>query len=149
MATTYSFKDLSGAFTHPLTTPYVFAGKIGLGQITISMSTDKSVHDVSADGSVMISAIPGDHGHVAIEAQQTSDLHAFLLSWYNLIKTAMDAGDLTNWATASMTLRNLVDGSVHTITGISPAKIPDKTYAAQGGKITWTLMAADIQSVTA
>jgi len=80
--------------------------------------------------------------------QQTSALHAFLLAWYNAVKTAMLGGDVTNWATASVTFRNLVDGSIHECTGVSPSKIPDKVYAAQGQHLTWVLMAADIQSVT-
>lgn len=148
MSTTYSFKDTSGAFVHPLVGPFTFAGKIGLGQFTLSMSTEKSVHDVSADGHVMISAISGDNGNVAIEVQQTSRLHTFLMSWYNAVKTLMDQGNVQNWATATLTVRNIVDGSTHVCRGISPSKIPDKTYAAQGQRITWTLMCADIQNLT-
>lgn len=145
--TTYSFKDLTGAFAHPLAGTYAFVGQKGLGQISISMSTEKTAHDVAADGSVMVSHIAGDNGSVSIEVQQTSDLHAFLLTWYNLIKTAAQNSDVSNWATGAITMRNLVDGSTHIVKGISPSKNPDKTYAAQGGRITWALMAADIQSV--
>lgn len=146
--TTYSFKDSSGAFTHPLAGAFVFAGQIGLSQLHVAMLTEKSAHDVAGDGTVMVSAIAGDNGNVAIEVQQTSALHAFLLAWYNLIKTALLAGDATDWATAAITIRNTVDGSSHVCTGVSPSKIPDKVYAAQGQRITWTLMAADIQNVT-
>ena len=146
--TTYSFKDTSGAFTHPLAGAFPFSGQIGAGQFTISMSTEKSVHDVASDGAVMVSAISGDNGNVSIEVQQTSDFHAFLLAWYNTIKTAMDNGDVTTFASATLTLRNIVDGSTHICRGITPSKVPDKVYAAQGQRITWTLMCADIQNVT-
>lgn len=146
---TYSFKDLSGAFAHPLAGAFIFQGQIGMGQITIAMATEKTTHDVAADGTVMVSFISGDNGSLQIEAQQTSELHAFLLNWYNLIKTAADLGDVSNWASAALSFRNILDGSVHVITGVSPNKIPDKVYAAQGGKITWHLMAADVQSTTA
>jgi hypothetical protein len=36
---------------------------------------------------------------------------------------------------------------VHTLTGVSFDKIPDKPYQAAGQKITWKLMAASITSV--
>src|SRR5579871_3941530 len=145
--TTYSFKDLSGALAHPVAGQFPFAGQIGMGQITVTMNTERTTHDLAADGSIMVSYIAGDNGQIAIEVQQTSDLHAFLLAWYNGIKSAADAGDPTEWASAAVTLRNVVDGSQHVCTGVSPSKIPDKVYAAQGGKITWVLMCADIQSV--
>jgi hypothetical protein len=148
MSTTYSFKDSSGAFTHPLAGAFLFAGEIGMGQFTVAMATEKSLLDTAADGNIMISAIAGDSGHVAIECQQTSDIHEFLLGWYNLIKTALNNGDVINWATAALTIRNIVDGSTHICTGVCPSKIPDKVYAAQGQRISWQLMCADIQSVT-
>ncbi len=146
---TYSFKDVSGAFAHPLAGAFIFGGQIGMGQISISMATDKTSHDVAADGTVMVSFISGDNGAIDIEVQQTSELHSFLLAWYNLIKTASDLGDVSNWASAAITIRSLLDGASHVIQGLSPSKIPDKVYAAQGGKITWHLMAADVQNLTA
>ncbi len=145
--TTYSFKDLTGAFVHPLVGSYILGGgNIGMGQITISMTTDRTMQDVASDGSVMVSYIAGDNGSVSIEVQQTSDLHNFLLTWFNACKTAADLGEVFTWAAAAMTIRNIIDGSVHTITGISPGKIPDKVYASQGGKITWMLPAARVIS---
>lgn len=143
--TTYSFKDLTGAFIHPLVGSYVLGGgNVGLGQITVSMTQDRTQQDVAADGSVMVSYMPGDNGTISIEVQQTSDLHGFLLAWFNACKTAADAGDVLNWAAAAISIRNLVDGATHTATGISPGKQPDKSYAAQGGKITWVLPCARI-----
>ena len=145
MATTYSFKDLTGAFVHPLVGSYILAGgNIGLGQVTIAMTQDRTSQDVAADGSVMVSYLPGDNGTISFEVQQTSDLHNFLLNWWNACKTAADLGDVLNWAAGAVSLRNLLDGSLHTATGISPGKRPDKVYAAQGGKITWVLPAARI-----
>jgi hypothetical protein len=146
--TTYSFKDTSGAFAHPSVGAFTLnGGNIGLGRITVSMTTEKSVQDVASDGSVMTSFISGDNGTAQIEVQQTSDLHAFLLSWYNQIKTLADAGDVTLWAAGTLTLRNLVDGTSHYLSGISPTKLPDKVYEAHGQKLVWTLMAADAQQI--
>ncbi len=145
MSSTYSFKDLTGAFVHPLVGSYVLGGgQIGLGSLTVAMTQDRTVQDVASDGSVMISYIAGDNGTISIEVQQTSSLHDFLLSWFNACKTAADLGDVSNWAAASVSIRNMIDGSMHTATGVSPGKMPDKTYQQQGQKITWVLPAARI-----
>jgi len=146
--TIYSFKDLSGSFSHPLVGAYPLnGGNIGLGQITVVMTTEKSIIDIAADGSTMISYIAGDNGTVTIEVQQTSIFHDFLLQWYNSIKTNADLGDVSLWASASITLRNIVDGTMHTLLGVAPTKIPDKVYAAQGGKITWNMLVAESSQV--
>lgn len=143
--TTYSFKDLAGVIVHPYTGSYILGGgNIGLGQVTVEKTTDRTAHDIAADGSVMVSYIPGDNGTITIEVQQTSDLHNFLQSWFNLCRTAADNGDPSQWASAAISLRNLVDGSHHTATGVSPGKEAAKSYSSQGGKITWVLPAARI-----
>lgn len=141
----YSFKDLAGTFVHPLAGTFTFRGQQGLGQITITNSTDRSAQDVSADGAVMVSYIAGDNGTAALEMQQTSPLHKFMLAWYNLCKTAADNGDISAWASAEMHLRTIVGGQVFNLIGISPSKAPDQPFAAQGQKITWSLMVADLQ----
>jgi hypothetical protein len=146
MGRTYSFKDLTGSFTHPLVGDFPFAGQIGMGQATVDMATDRTTHDLAADGTVMPSYIAGDNGSISIEVQQTSDLNSFFLQWLNACKTEADAGNPTNWAAGALTLRNTVDGSGHDCNGISPQKFPARTYAAGGGKFTWVLMAADIQN---
>ena len=146
LGTTYSFKDLVGVLVNtaygvsfPLT-----GGNIGLGQITISMSTERTVHDVAADGTVMPSYVAGDNGTVAIEVQQTSNLHHELLSLYNLSVTAANADDVSGWAGTQISFRTLLDGSTHLLTGVSFGKIPDKPYQAHGAKLTWQLLAANI-----
>ncbi len=143
--TTYSFTDLTGVFQHPLAGTFILGGgNIGLGQISISMTQDRTAQDVAADGGVMVSYVPGDNGTCSIEVQQTSALHGFLLNWFNLCKTAADNGDVGNWAAASLTLRNLVYGCIHQLNRMSPGKVTDNVYQAQGQKITWTLPAARV-----
>lgn len=145
--TTYSFKDLTGAFVHPLAGSYIFAGgQVGVGQITITNATDRTAHDTAADGSVMVSYIAGDSGGATIEVQQTSTLHDFLLGWFNAVKTSAELGAVGPWAAGILRLHNTIDGSTHTLTGVSPSKVPDKTYAAQGGRVTWSIMAARVDN---
>lgn len=150
ISATYSFKDTSGSLTNPILAgaPIVFAGEIGMGQFVVSMHTDRTVMDTASDGTIMPSYIAGDSGDIAIEVQQTSILHQLLLGLYNLLKIAADAGDVSNWAASALSLRNVVDGSQHILTGVAFSKIPNKVYTAQGQKITWTLMAANVQNFT-
>lgn len=142
--TTYSFLDLAGAVAHPDLGAYEFTGE-GVGEVVIAMTTEQTTHDTAADGSVMVSKVAGDNGTVTITCQQTSNVHKWLLAAYNALKVA----DVSAWAQMAATLRNVSDGTSHVITGISFQKVPDKSYKAQGQQVSWVLMAANIQSVTA
>lgn len=142
--TTYSFTDLAGAIAHESLGAYSFTGE-GVGSVVVAMATDKTAHDVAGDGSVMVSKIAGDNGSITINCQQTSNVHKWLLAAYNALKVA----DVDQWARMGATLRNTGDGTSHVIQGMSFQKIPDKSYQAQGQMVSWVIMAADIQSVTA
>ena len=140
--TTYSFLDLSGAIVSPDLGAYIFTGQ-GVGQVTVSMDTERTAHNVGADGAVMVSKVAGHSGKVQIQCQQTSRVHKWLLAAEN----AMYLADVENWAGISATLRNASDGTTHVCTGMSFGKVPDKVYQAEGQMVTWTLWAASIQSL--
>ncbi len=140
---TYSFLDMAGAIASEEVGAYIFTGK-GVGQLTIVMQTELTAHNVAADGSVMVSKIAGRNAQIQIQCQQTSELHKWLLLAHN----ALTLADTSAWAGMSATLRNTSDGTSHLITGISFGKIPDKTYTAQGGMVTWVLWAAEVLSLT-
>ena len=149
IGTTYAFKDLTGSLTNETfgTSFLITGGNIGNGNITISMATDRSAHDVGADGTVMGSYISGNNGTVAIEVQQTSTLHHELLDLYNRCVTAAENSDVSGWMDTTISFRTMLDGSQHILSGCSFTKIPDKSYQANAQKLTWTLMAADIVNV--
>jgi hypothetical protein len=111
------------------------------------MATERTVLLTAADGTILISAIAGNSGHVNIQVQQTSQLHQFLLNWLNAKLAKLNNGDVTTWAGATMSLRNVTTGTGHTCSGVAPSKMPDYPYAAQGQNITWMLPCADIQNV--
>lgn len=143
---TYSFKSLTGVLTNPvfgITIPLT-GGNIGIGSITIRMTTARTSHDVAADGTVMPSYIAGDNGEVDIQVQETSAIHGALLALYNLCVLAADNEDVLGWAANAISFTLLIDGSIHTLTGVSFDKIPDKPYEASGQKMTWKLMAANV-----
>ncbi len=145
IGTTYSFKDLTGVLNNPLLPiPFqIVGGNIGQGQITIRMLTQRTEHEVGADGVVMPSYIAGANAEVTIELQQTSDLHHALLGLYNDLAMSADGGDVSSWAATVLSLRTIFDGALHNLSGMSFQKIPDKPYATKGQNVTWVLMAAD------
>lgn len=144
---TYSFMDTALTMAHPDLPPFVLQAEIGFHQATVVMATEKTIQDKAADGGIMITAVAGKNGTIALEMQQTSELHAFLLEWYNLLDTQMTNGDVSKFASMTVLLRNLVDGSQHVATGVSPSKPPDKPYGEQGQHITWVLHCARIDNL--
>jgi hypothetical protein len=143
---TYSFKDLVGMLTNPAfgVAFTLTGGNVGFGAMTITMATERTAHDVAADGTVMPSYIAGNNGSLELEIQQTSPLHHLLLALYNQLATAADNDDLSGWAATTISFRTLLDGSTHVADGVSFAKIPDKPYQAAGQRVRWHLMAANI-----
>ena len=149
LGVTYSFKSLVGVLVNPafgVTIPLT-GGNIGVGSITIRMATTRTTHDVAADGTVMPSYIAGNNGDIDIQVQETSVIHRALLSLYNLAVLAANNDDVFGWAATSISFTLLIDGSTHLATGVSFEKIPDKPYEASGQKITWKLMAANIENL--
>lgn len=144
MASTYAFKSIVGAFTDPDVGVYTFAGQEGVKHITIVNATDRTVHDTAADGTVMVSYVSGASGAFEVECQQNSSLNQFLVDWANAKFTLSENGDSTTFASAAIKVQDIVSGASHTLTGVSPLKVPDKPYGASGASVTWRLMAANV-----
>jgi len=139
VSTTYSFADLNVVFQHNAIGQYV-ANSEGIGTITVTMTTDRTTHDVAADGAIMISKVLGRNGSIAIAIQQTSALDAWLKRWYNYT----EAATADQWAGMTISMTNQLTGEQITLAGVSAQKLPDRPYQAQGQQVTWTLMAADV-----
>ena len=142
--TIYSFMDVILTFVHPVAGTFTANGNIGAGRFIVTNTTDHTVMAVSSDGATMVSAVPGLLGNLAIEMQQTCAFHKFLLNWSNILLTALQQNDVSNWATASVEIRSVTDQSVHILTGVAPQKQADKTYEATGQNVTWNLPAATV-----
>jgi hypothetical protein len=141
MPSTYAFKNVIGSFTDPDVGTYTFQGQQGVKQLTVYNATDRTVHDTAADGTIMISYVSGASGALEIETQQQSSLHEFLVNWANIKYTNAENANATNFAAAAVKVQDLLSGAIHTLTGVSPMKIPDKGYGASGAMVTWRLMA--------
>lgn len=136
----YSFEDVSVVFSHPNVGQFIASGE-GLGSITTDMTTDRTTHEVAADGTVMVSKIKARNGTVSVVTQQTSSLHQWLVKFYNYLETA----DSSEWARGKIIIRTPAMKELETCTGVSPTKLPSNPRQAQGQNLTWSLMAADIQ----
>lgn len=142
--TTYSFADVSMVISHPSVGQFVATGA-GLGSISTSMAQDRSAHDLSADGSVMVSKIKGRNGNHTISVQQTSELNKWLLKLYNYLEQA----PTSEWAGIKIIIRASAMQDLIRSTGVSFQKLPDKPFQAQGQQVSWVLMAADIDQTVA
>lgn len=138
---TYSFLDTILNIAFPSGAMSI-TGK-GVGNITVTMSQERSAIDRAADGNIMISKIAGNDGVLNISVQQTSDAHKFLLAMYNALIVAPPS----LWAQGAGILRSISDNTTMSFAGLCFQKLPDKPYDMQGAKITWTLLAGDIQQM--
>ena len=135
----YGFGDVTASFAYGGRTKSSTGA--GIGSIGISMAGDKTAHDVAADGAVMVSKLAGKNGTITIAIQQTSELHEWLMKWYKYIESEAPLSEFASM-TITITSKNL---GVETVcTGVSPQKLADRSYQAQGQHVTWNLMAAEI-----
>ena len=139
MYNTYSFEDVTASFEHPGVGAASSTGA-GIGSISTAMTNDKTTHDIAADGTVMISKIAGSSGTVAVTVQQTSQLQKYFMKWYNYVTTAPAA----EWAKMTITIKSANLGDSTVCVGVSPQKLADRPYQAQGQQVTWNLMCAEI-----
>lgn len=140
MNNVYSFSDVNVTISHPSVGQKILNGE-GLGSISVNMANDKTIHDVAADGKVMVTKVNAENGAISVSIQQTSSLNTWLLKWYNYLKAAKGS----EWAKTQITIRNTTLGELITATGVSPQKLADRPYQQQGQQVVWNLMAADIQ----
>ena len=138
----YSFNDVSCSFSHPNVGSKSTTGA-GTGSIATSQATAKTIHEVAADGRVLISKVAGDNGTIVVSIQQTSEIHQWLLkNWYNYINGSN--ASTADWAAMVVTINDKNSNLVITATGVSPEKVADIPYQAQGQMVSWNLMAAEI-----
>jgi hypothetical protein len=137
---TYSFQDIDISINHPSVGSFSANGE-GTGSIAVNMANDKTVHDLAADGTVMITKVKTRSGTMAVVVQQSSGVNNFLTKLSNFL----DSAPASDWALTNITIRSKATKEIITGTGVSPQKIADKNFQATGQNYTWNLMCADIQ----
>ncbi len=138
---TYSFEDTTVTISHPAIGSYSAYGT-GIGQVTLSMSNDITMHDVAADMAVVVSKIPKNNGTVNFEVLQSSDFNVWLKKFYNYLMNS----DTSQFALATIVITNSSTGDHYTCTGVSPQKMPDNNFQSQAQNRTWTMMCAHIDT---
>lgn len=139
---TYSFTDITATLSHLSYGSYSLNGD-GTGDMTVNKTTDRTVQDVAADGHIMISKIAGNNGSVVINAQQSSGLHNWLQGLFNYLVGA----STKEWAQLTMNINSLVMHKTYVCTGGAFVKEPDEPFQAQGQRVAWTILFADIQKL--
>ena len=139
MYSVYSFNDIAISLNHPSVGAYSAVGE-GIGDVTISYAADRTAHDVSSDGYVMVSKIKNRSGNITLNVLQVYGFNDYLYKWWNYIEQA----PASEYADMTITLRSISGTDNIVLTGVAPQKPADKPFQAQGQTVSWTLMAADI-----
>ncbi len=135
--TTYSFANAALVISHPALGQYTATGT-GIGTISITPTTDRTAHDVAADGSVMISKVEGANATIALNIQQTSYFNAWLQRAFNYAVQAAPS----EWAAFTATLRAPNQKLTISLKGLSFQNNPARQLQAQGQEGAWSMMAA-------
>ena len=136
----YSLPDCKTVLSHP-DVGTANLHQCGTGRIVVSSAGDLSSHTNTADGYVVVNRLKSSHGMITIEVPQNSSADEFLRKWSRFLKN-------TESYLFALTALNIVD-SMGRFTiyceGVTPQKIPDRTYDATSGMVSWVLLAAVIK----
>ena len=138
--TVYSFSDVRVVLYHPNVGQCVLSSQ-GLEKTSIAASGDLSSHTATADGYVVVNRLKSSHGMITLEVPQNSSADEFLRKWARYLKH-------TESYLFAQTALNIVDSAGNftvTCEGVTPQKIPDRTYDAACGMVSWVLLAATVK----
>lgn len=130
---TYSFFDVVATINGP-------GGSFPLGNtaqaseegITISMVEDKDTMTIGADGAVMHSLHAGKGGTVTVRLLKTSPVNQQLSQMYSLqtLSSGLHGSNI-------IVVSNPQTGDIITCNSVAFSKLPDITYAKEGGMNEW------------
>lgn len=136
---TYSFEDTTCTIQHPSLGSYSAFGT-GIGTLQVSYANDATMHDVAADLAVVVSKSAKKNGTVTFDVLQSSEFNTWLKKYANYVFAA----PASEFALATILIKNNSTGDTFTCTGVSPQKIPDGNFQSQQQNRSWALMAANI-----
>ena len=113
----------------------------GAGKIVISASGDLSSHTTTAEGYVVVNKLKSENGMITFEVPQNSPADAYLRKW---IKYVRNSKKTDSFAKATLTVTDSAGGFTILCSGVTPQKIPDRTYDRTSTNLTYTLLAAVI-----
>ena len=138
--TVYSLADVKAVMYHQDVGQCVLSNQ-GLGKISIAYSGDLSSHTATADGYVVVNRLKSNHGMVTLEVPQNSSADEFLRKWARYLKNA----ESYLFALTALNIVDAAGGFTIYCEGVTPQKIPDRTYDSTSGMVSWVLLAAVIK----
>ncbi|KWR75318.1 hypothetical protein RN01_29845 [Cupriavidus sp. SHE] len=130
---TYSFIDVQANIVGP-------GGSFPLGYgeataeegITIAMANDKNTMTVGSDGNGQHSLRADNSGQITVRYLKTAPVNRTLMALYNAQRI-----DSRLWGKNVITVTQSVAGDIATGIQCAFKKIPDLTYATDGGTVEW------------
>lgn len=138
--TVYSWTDTTAVLYHP-SFGRVNLTAAGMGKLAISRSGDLSSHTPTVDGSVVVNRLRSENGIVTLEVTQNSSADEFLRRWAAYLKALTDS---SKFAQSTLTVTDNTGKFTISLTGVTPQKIPDRTYDKTATDLVWTLLAASV-----
>lgn len=135
----YSFADTEVTISHPSYGSYSAYGT-GIGTLSVSYANDITTHEVSADAAVVVSKSVKKNGTVTFDILQASDFNTWLKGFCNYL----EAATTSEFAEATIVIRNISTGDNYTATGVSHQKRPDNSLQSTAQNRQWVMMAANI-----
>ena len=138
--TVYSFSDVKVVLYHPNVGQSVLSSQ-GLGKIAIAASGDLSSHTATADGYVVVNRLRSENGTVTLEVPQNSSADEYLRKWARYLK---NVGATAKFGKTTLNIVDQAGKFTISCEGVTPQKIPDRTYDQTSSNLSWTLLAASI-----
>lgn len=142
-AATYSFIDVVASLTGPTGTADLgYDAATAEEGITIAPMEDKNGMTVGADGSVMHSLHAGNAGLITVRLLKTAPGNALLMAYYDAQRA-----NSTLWGKNVITVRNKTSNDTVTALFCAFKRVPDLTFAKDGGINEWTFDCGNIGRV--
>ena len=138
--TVYSFTDVRVVIYHPNVGQSVLSNQ-GLGRGSIARSGDLSSHTATADGYVVVNRLRSENGTVTLEVPQNSSADEYLRKWARYLK---NVGATAKFGKTTLNIVDQAGKFTISCEGVTPQKIPDRTYDQTSSNLSWTLLAASI-----
>ncbi|AHX12941.1 hypothetical protein CH75_06520 [Dyella jiangningensis] len=143
MGRAYSFLDVQATIVGP-------GGSFNLGNgaanaeegITVEMVEDKNTMTIGADGTPMHSLHAGKAGTVTVRLLKTSPVNAQLQAMYDLQSVSSAV-----WGQNVISINNKASGDNIGCRYVAFKKVPNNTYAKDGGTNEWVFDAGAIDSI--
>lgn len=136
---TYSFEDTSVVVSHPNFGQYSAYGT-GIGNVSVGMAQEVSSIETGADLATVISKHAYVNGTVTFNILQSSEFN----TWMNKLSMYLENADVSEFALATIYIRNKSTGETFNCSGCVHQKRPDSSFQDKAQTKSWTMICANI-----